>query len=239
MVVDSADDEASNELFTDKSPRTEGSDVVYDVCIPPLALYQRQKKTKTKSNKNKDNQHRSSNKFEKAAKEKSPKASRNYESCDNLGTVQANNYSIPSDENSGETNTKKLSLPYLPNTGKNMGVYGERRVSPNVPLHVSTRGCSSLPPLSNDREMQRDENDNTSDDNFSQSMNAKSAFYSCEKLPVIRRKSHSFPDLLQYSHQQHNDRSKIRNESDSSDDNSDRRPRAGKTSNKLVLPKLG
>ena len=62
-------------------------------------------------------------------------------------------------------------------------------------LTSSSRGCSSLPPLSNDRGYLIQALENYRDDDFCKSVNIPTNSYSCNKLPLIRNKSHSYPDL--------------------------------------------
>ena len=108
---------------------------------------------------------------------------------------------------------------------------------------VGCRGCSSLPPLSADRDSQPRHPEVSSDDDFcSNSINLPaSCSYSCSKLPLITKKSYSLP-VLELGTQCQSRSSSADTSEDSSSENESIDNRAemkrGKAE-KVILPKLG
>ena len=153
--------------------------------IPPLRLYQKQ-------NKNQNSTTEIRKKKKKSERQKNDSTS-SLQCCKGAAVYELNEVKSQP--------VKKVSLPalgcveyYNSPAMLERGTNHHKKQS----LTSSSRGCSSLPPLSNDRGYLIQALANHSDDDFCQSINIPAKSYSYNKLPLIRNKSHSYPDLQKH-----------------------------------------
>ncbi|XP_063717506.1 uncharacterized protein MAL13P1.304-like isoform X2 [Symsagittifera roscoffensis] len=216
--------------YNDSNFNTNSTDADVDERpkVPPLRLYQKQVKQNATGE----------YKRKKKKSENRKGSQKTSESNNSLQSLGASNYSDYNDENTQRQ--KKVSLPLLQNNMDRFNSSNFLEVDHQTRRQQSfgnSRGCSSLPPLSDERGSLIRALSNHKGDDFSQSVNISNHSYSCNKLPLIRKKSYSLPDLQQHVKTQQN--SRVSSQGSDYFGTSTPSEETGASSARITLPRLG